>query len=236
MHRIKSIKLYFFSILNLLFLSFRSFYFRSKYYNKRLISFIPDRIFYNPSTYLSATLIPTSSDFYKANNTTPKLLWQTSLGNKREFENLHSFLWLAKVDRKNSKIVTKDIIKSWIDNFFNYNPNTWEVSILANRIIAWSSNTDITLEDAEKEYKEKFFLSLVKQSNFLVKNLNNLFYDSKKIICCSAIILSGMIFRNNDLNYKIGIDQSIQFEPFNVVKIINKIIHYMEHRIKEKGK
>ena len=207
MYRIKSIKLYFFSILSLFFLKFRNLYFRSNYYNKRLFTFIPDRIFYNPSTYLSASLISASSDFYKVNNTTPKLLWKTSFQDKRKFENLHSFLWLAKLDRKNSKIITKNIIKSWINNFFNYEPNTWEVSILANRIIAWSSNIDITLEDSEKEYKEKFLLSLIKQSNFLVKNLNNLFYDSKKIVCCSAIILSGMIFKDNDLNYKIGIKE-----------------------------
>jgi uncharacterized heparinase superfamily protein len=78
---------------------------------------------------------------------------------------------------------------------------------LSKRIIAWSSNADITLEDSDKEYKEKFFLSIIKQSNFLINNLNSLFYDSKKIICCSAIILSGMVFKDNDLNYKIGIKE-----------------------------
>ena len=85
--------------------------------------------------------------------------------------------------------------------------NTWEMEITAKRIIAWSSNTDITLENSDKIYKEKFFLSLIKQSNFLTKNLNNLFYDPSKIICCAAIILSGMIFKENELNYKIGIKE-----------------------------
>ena len=205
MYRIKSIKLYFFSIFNLFFLNLKNFYFRSNFYNKRLISFIPDRIFYNPSTYLSASLISTTSDFYKASTTTPEMLWKINSKDIKNFENLHGFLWLAKLDRKNSKIVTKNIIKSWINNFFAYDPHTWEITTLSNRIIAWSSNTDITLEDSDREYKEKFFLSIIKQSNFLVKNLNNLFYDSKKIICCSAIILSGMIFKDNDLHYKIGI-------------------------------
>ena len=48
------------------------------------------------------------------------------------------------------------------------------MEITAKRIIAWSSNTDITLANSDKIYKEKFFLSLIKQSNFLSKNLNNL--------------------------------------------------------------
>ena len=204
MQRLKSIKLYFFSILRLFFLRFRNYYFRSNFYNKKLITFIPDRIFYSPSSYLSASLTTISSDFYKITDTAPELLWETSSKDKQKFENLHSFLWLTKLDRKNSKIVTKNIIKSWIDNFFNYNPDTWEMEITAKRIIAWSSNTDLTLENSNKTYRQKFFLSLIKQSNFLSKNLNSLFYEPSKIICCTAIILSGMIFKENDSNYKIG--------------------------------
>ena len=207
MHRLKSIKIYFFSIFKLYFLSFRNYYFRSGFYNKRLITFIPTRIFYNPSSYLTASLATIGSDFYIITNTSPELLWKTSIKDKLKFENLHSFLWLTKLDRKNSKNITKDIIKSWINNFFDYNPDTWEMEITARRIIAWSSNTDITLEDSDSIYKNKFFLSLIKQSNFLSKNLNGLFYEPSKIICCAAVILSGMIFEKNDLNYKIGIKE-----------------------------
>ena len=76
MQKLKSIKLYFFSILKLFFLSFRNFYLKSSFYNKKLITFIPDRIFYNPSTYLSASLTTITSDFYKITNTAPELLWK----------------------------------------------------------------------------------------------------------------------------------------------------------------
>ena len=207
MQKLKSIRLYFFSILKLSFLSFRNYYLSSNFYNKKLITFIPDRIFYSPSSYLSASLTTINKDFYKITNTSPSLLWDTDFKNKQKFENLHGFLWLAKLDRKISKIITKNIIRSWITNFFNYDSHTWQMDIVANRIIAWSSNTDLTLEDSDNAYKTKFFLSLIKQSNFLVRNLKNLFYDSNKIICCAAIILSGMIFKENDLNYKIGIKE-----------------------------
>ena len=204
MYRLKSIKLYFFSILKLFFLSIRNFYFKSKFYNKKLIGDVPSRIFYNPSTYLSASLTSTNKDFYKVENSSPELLWRTSIKEKLKFENLHSFLWLARLDRKNSKNITKLIIKSWNNNFFNYESNTWEMEITAKRVIAWISNTDITLEGSDKVYREEFFLSLIKQSNFLLKNLKNLFYNPTKIICCAAIILSGIAFKENDLNYKIG--------------------------------
>ena len=197
MHRLKSIKLYFFSIIKLFFLSFRNYYFKSSFYNKKLITFIPNRIFYNPSSYLCASLTTINSDFYKITNTSPELLWKTSIKDRQKFENLHNFLWLTKLDRKNIKNITKDIIKSWINNFFDYDPDTWLMEITAKRIVAWSSNIDITLEDSNDAYKKKFFLSLIKQSNFLSKNLNGLFYGPSKIICCAAIILSGMIFKEN---------------------------------------
>ena len=64
MYRFKSIKLYFFSVLKLFYLSFRNIYFKTNYYNKKLITFIPEKIFYNPSTYLSASLTTITSDFY----------------------------------------------------------------------------------------------------------------------------------------------------------------------------
>jgi len=207
MHRLKSIKLYFFSILNLFFLSFRNFYFRTSFYNKKLITIIPDRIFYSPSTYLSTSLTTITSDFYKITNTKPELLWKTNVKEKQEFENLHSFLWLNKLDRKNSKIITKKIITSWINTFFNYDPNVWEMEITAKRIIAWVSNADITIENSDKAYKEKIFLSLIKQSNFLSKNLKNLFYNPSKIICSSAIILFSMMFKEYEPNYKTRIKE-----------------------------
>ena len=207
MYSLKSIKLYFFSLLKLFFINFKNFYYKSNYYNKKLITFIPDRIFYKPSAYLSASLTSFSNDFYKITETKPELLWKVKINDKLKFKNLHNFLWLSRLDRKNSKTITKNIIKNWINIFFNYDPHTWDMEITARRIIAWSSNADITLEDSDKEYKKKLFVSLVKQSNFLCKNLKDLFDSPEKIICCAAIILSGMVFEESNSNYKIGIKE-----------------------------
>ena len=50
-------------------------------------------------------------------------------------------------------------------------------------------------------------MSLIKQSNFLSKNLKSLVYEPGKIICCSAIILSGIMFKENESNFKTGIKE-----------------------------
>ena len=159
MHSLKSIKLYFFSILKLSLLSFRNYYLSSSFYNKKLISFIPDRFFYSPSAHLCASLITASNDFYKITNQSTDLFWETDIKDIQKFENLHSFLWLTKLDRKDSKIITKDIINSWIDCFPNFTPKVWGMEIMARRIISWVSNTDITLDDSDKIYKKKFYIS-----------------------------------------------------------------------------
>ena len=117
MYRLKSTKLYFFSLFKIIFLNFKNLYFKSNFYNKKLVTFIPDRIFYSPSTYLNASLTTSSNDFYKMVNTDPEQLWKVSAKDKIKFENLHSFLWLVKLDRKNNKLYIKNIIKSWINNF-----------------------------------------------------------------------------------------------------------------------
>ena len=207
MYSLKSLKLYFFSIFKLFFLKFKNFYFKSDFYNKRLVTFIPERIIYNPSTFLSSSLASISSDFYKVESKKPDLFWKENIKNKLEYESLHSFLWLARLDRKNNKTLTKNIIKGWIDIYFNYDLRAWKMEVTARRIIAWLSNTDITLESSDKKYKENFFISVIKQSNFLIRNLQNLFYEPSKIICCSAIILSGMVFKENDSSFRMGIKE-----------------------------
>ena len=92
MYSLKSFKLYFFSIIKLFFINFRNFYFKTSYYQNKLITFIPERIFYKPSTYLSASLTSANNDFYKINEIDPKILWQADTKDKLKFENLHNFL------------------------------------------------------------------------------------------------------------------------------------------------
>ena len=94
---LKSIKLYFFSIFKLSFLSLRNYYFQSKFYNNKLVTYIPTKILYAPSSYLSASLTTISSDFYKITDTSAELLWKTESKNIRQFDKLHNFLWLTKL-------------------------------------------------------------------------------------------------------------------------------------------
>jgi len=169
-----------------------------------LETYEPSRFSYTPSSFLISPLISSDNGIYQINNISPDSIWENNIVNNLEFENLHSFLWLLKIDRKDNKFSTQSIINSWINKYYNYDSKSWNMVITAKRIIAWTSNAEITLYKSDNYYKKRFFLSLIKQSNFLLKNTKNLPLDSNKIICFSAIILSGLIFKENNLNFEYG--------------------------------
>ena len=125
MSDLKSIKLYFFSIIKLIILRLKFFFYKSSYYNKKLISVFPERIFYTPSSHLTSSLIAAENEIYTILNIPPDQIWEEKIKNRLKFNNLHSFLWLTKIDRKNSRDSTQSIIRSWLKKYYNYEIKSW---------------------------------------------------------------------------------------------------------------
>ena len=72
------------------------------------------------------------------------------------------------MDLKSSKKDTQEVIQQWIDKNYRYNSKSWEVDILAKRIIAWTSNARLTYEDGSPQYKDNFNGVIKKQINYLI--------------------------------------------------------------------
>ena len=120
-------------------------------------------------------------------------------------------MWLNNLDRKDKKVNVQYIVNDWINNYFNFDSNAWEFNNLSYRIISWCSNTDLTFYESDGKYKERFFLSLIKQINFLIKNFKIIPFNSSRILASAAIILSGLIFKENYLNLRIGLKNIEKF-------------------------
>ena len=73
-----------------------------------------------------------------------------------ETKNLHSFLWLNLIDRKNEKESLKKIIDDWIKKYGDYKKNIWNENILSKRLIAWISNADIILSKDDEKFQIKY--------------------------------------------------------------------------------
>ena len=68
---------------------------------------------------------------------------------EKDYDNLNSFFWLFSLDLKSSKKDTQNIILQWIEKNQRYNSKSWEIDIIAKRIIAWISNSKLTYEDGD---------------------------------------------------------------------------------------
>ena len=157
MKKLKSIKLYFFSILRLIFLSFRNFYFKSNFYNKKLITFVPDKIFYNPSTHLSASLTTISNDFYKITDTAPELLWKINTKDKQKLE---------KFNRDIEKVRRNKKIHFWMKS------GTMKLSTI-HSFKGWEARNVIIVTPEKKLIDSNLYAALTRvRENLIVINQN----------------------------------------------------------------
>ena len=110
-----------------------------------------------------------------------------------------------------SKETVQSIIINWIDNNYKYNYLNWDLDILSKRIIAWISNSKITYENSNENYKEKFDSLVQKQINHLINEIDRSEWVDDKMIGCSAIILGGLAYNEKEkfLNYGLNLLKKI---------------------------
>ena len=203
---LKSIYIYFLSIKKLSLRLIKEFFFSTNLYNKLLDSKIPSRLFFYPNPYLLSPLLNHKDLLIKISDEDVKNFWMTILNNK-EKKNIHNFLWLNLIDRKNESKTIQRIIEEWILQYHKYKKEIWSDDLISLRIISWISNADVILKNNHKNFNETFYKSLVRQINFVRKNLKNMADENKKISSISAIILSSLVFREYYNNYKIGLKE-----------------------------
>ena len=203
---LKSIYLYFFSLRKLTFRFLREFFFLTSLYNKTLNSQIPSRVFFQPNPYLLTPLLNYESFIFKVSKESIYNFWEKKISQK-EKNSIHNFLWLNLIDRKNEKEIIQIIIKDLIKKFNNYHKDTWNESIISKRVISWISNSNIILSNTNKNFEKKFLSCLIRQINFTKKNFQTNIFDTNKISSISAIILSGLVFKEYYSNYTYGIKE-----------------------------
>ena len=206
MTSIKSIYIYFLSLKKLVSKSIKEFFFSTSFYNKLLDSKIPSRFFFYPNPHLLSPLLNHKDLLVKISNEDVRNFRVNILKNK-EKKSIHNFLWLNLVDRKNDSKIIQKIIEEWIFKYQKYKKGIWSNGLIDLRIISWISNADIILKNNEKNFNQVFFASLIRQINFIKKNLRNVSDENKKISTISAIILSGLVFRDYYVNYETGLKE-----------------------------
>ena len=189
--------------------SIKKIYFSSRHYNKSLKSKVPTQAYFNPNPFLLSIISPYTEKSFKFNEINLNDFW---LDNKnKNLDQHHNFLWLSLINRKTDGKNIQKIIYLWMLKNSYFKKQTWENSTLSNRIISWILNIDTIINNGTFEFKKNFFENIILQCNHLKKNLKFEKNPLKKIEVLSALILSGIVFKDYENNYNTGIKELEKF-------------------------
>ena len=215
----------------------RNFYLNSNIYNKKISKINDKNLEYKPSPSILDCLIKYEKK-NKIEDFSLNSIWTNKNIKEKDYKKLHSFFWLFTLDLKSSKQSTQSIILKWIESNHNYNYKSWDVDILSKRIIAWISNSKLTYEDSNQEYKTKFNSIIQKQINHLINEIKRSDWIDDKMIGCAAIILTGLSFHDKSgyLNFGLNllkkiIKFSFDNEGFPKSRSIRQLNFYLKYFI-----
>ena len=182
---------------------FKKLYFFSKNYNKSLKSKTPQQVYYNPNPFLLSIITSYSNQSFKVSDVDPNSFWLED--EKKNTDQMHNFFWLNLIDRKADHKKLKKIIYVWMLRNSKYRQRIWETSTLSARIISWILNIDIILNNSTFDFRKNFLDCIVSQTNHLKKNIRFEKNLNKKIEILTAITLTGLVFKEYEKNYDIGV-------------------------------
>ncbi len=206
MIRLKSIYIYFLAIKKVLIRSLKELFFGSNYYNKLLDTDVPSSFLFNPNPYLLSPFLNHKDLLIKISNEDVRN-FRISLFENKEKKSIHNFLWLNLIDRKNENKIIQKIIGEWIKKYSKYTKGIWDEDLTSIRVISWISNADLILNTNDKDFNKSFYKNIIRQTNFVKKNINNLNDENKKISAISLLVLSGLVFKEYYVYYKIGLKE-----------------------------
>ena len=214
----------------------RNIYLNSSIYNNKISKIEDKNLEYKPSPSLLDCLIKYEKKKIKIEDFSLNSIWSNNNMNNKDYKKLHSFFWLFSLDLKSSKKSTQSTIENWIESNQKYNFKNWDTDILSKRIIAWISNSKLTYEDSNEEYKKKFNATIQKQVNHLINEIERSEWIDDKMIGCSAIILTGLAYKNNSRYLSFGINllkKIIKFSfddnGFPKSRNIRQLIFYLKY-------
>jgi uncharacterized heparinase superfamily protein len=193
----------------------RSFYLSSNIYNKKITPSIISPLNYCPSANLLDSIIKYDKKKINIKNYSLNKIWDNKDLKESDYKNLNSFFWLFSLDLKSSKKDVQNVIIQWISKNHRYNSKSWEFDIVAKRIIAWTSNSRLTYEDSNNNYKDNFNEIIKKQINHLIKEIIRSEWVDDKMIGCAAIILGGLSYQDKDEHLKIGLNLLRKLSKFS---------------------
>ena len=215
----------------------RKIYLNSSIYDRSISSKNLKALTYKPSLKILGSIVKYEKTKNKIEDFETDKIWEVNKLSYKDYKKLNNFFWLFSVDLKSSKKICISIINKWIENNQRYNDDLWEIDTLSRRIISWITNSQLTYDEGDKAYKEKFNKIIFKQINHLISEIKRSDNYHDKLIGCSAIILTGISY--NDEKYldfglellKKIITSCFDTEYFPKSRNIRQLVFYLKYFI-----
>ena len=215
----------------------RKIYFNSSIYDKKISSKNLKALIYKPSLNILSTIAKYDKTKNKIEDFEIDKILEINKIAYKDYKKLNNFFWLFSIDLKSSKKICLSIISKWIENNQRYNSDLWEIDILSKRIISWISNSQLTYDEGDKIFKEKFNKIVFKQVNHLINEIKKSDNYHDKLLGCAAIILTGISY-NEDRYLEFGLEllknitkYSFDSEFFPKSRNIRQLIFYLKYFI-----
>ena len=216
----------------------RKFYLNSNIYDNRISKFYTNHLIYKPSPHLLSSLIKYNKKKFKIEDFSLNEIWNNQNMSVKEFKNLNSFYWFFSLDLKSSKREVQSVISNWIVNNYKYNDKCWSFDLIAKRIISWLSNHNLTYDESDQDYKNKFNKIILKQTNHLINEVNKSKSFDDKLIGCASIILVGLCYQEEKRYLSFGTSLlrkitklSLDNSGFPKSRNIKQLIFYLKYFI-----
>ena len=170
------------------------------------MSKVPNQFFFFPNPFLMSSFSNYRKFAFQINNLDPNKFWDQNYSHKEKKE-LHNFLWLSSIDRKDDTSTLRKIISLWNLDNLKYRSLVWETSIISKRIMSWILNADLILKNSNFDFKRNFIESIIIQTNHLRKNFKYETDYQKRIEVITVLILSGLVFKEYEENYEYGLKE-----------------------------
>ncbi len=175
---------------------FRQIYLNSILYDKKISKLNNNHLQYTPSTHLLSSIVKIKNKKLNVDDFSLETVWTNKNLKQKQIHKLNNFFWLFGLDLKSSSFSVQSIINNWIDINRKYNFKSWDFYTTSKRIIAWLSNSKLTFDESNKEYKDKFNNIVKKQTFHLLNQIDNIDSFNDKITGIAAILLVGLSYKD----------------------------------------
>ena len=217
---------------------FRQIYLNSFFYDKKISKITSKKFEYKPSAHLLSSIVNIQTKKFDINDFSLESIWTNTKINEKHLDRLNNFFWLFSLDLKSSNLSVQKIINNWIEVNNRYNSKTWNFKTTSKRIISWLSNSKLSYDKSNEQYKIDFNLIVQKQALHLLNQVNKIKNNHDKLIGISAIILVGLAYSNKKdlvlkgLDYlKKDIKYTLDSFGFPKSRNINSAIFFLKYLI-----